>query len=56
MAEFKNIGQYSIYLTGSKATIKRVVKTDGKKYFITWYGNQIEVKRGTSGFYTVGTY
>lgn len=56
MAEIKNIGKYSIYLTGSKETIQRVVKTDGEKHFITWYGNLIEVKRGTSGFYTAEEY
>lgn len=55
----KSIGTYSIYLTGSRKTIRRSVKVDEEtnKCFIIWYGNLIEVERGIgSGFLTVEDY
>lgn len=52
----KRIGMMSIYLTGSRKTIERVVVSDGEKFFITWYGQLIEVKQGTHRFYTVLDY
>ena len=47
----KSIGTYEIYLTGSRKYTKRAVTTDGTKYFIKWYGNMVEVKRGYAGYF-----
>ncbi len=32
-----------VWLKGSRRKIERTVYTDGKKYFIKWYGEYIEV-------------
>ena len=53
----KSLGQYPVWLTGSRKTIRRTVRTDGTKYVIKWYGQDIEIKRSTGGlFSTVESY
>ena len=47
---------YQIYLTGSRKKIHRAVRSSGGKFYITYYGNQIEVLPGTYGFYTKEKY
>lgn len=45
-----------IYLTGSRKTIQRVVYKKDGLFYIKWYGEYIEVKKGTAGYYTVEPY
>ena len=56
----KSVGYDSIYLTGSKKTIRRSVKfnEENNKYYIVFYGNLIEVETTYSGygFRTVESY
>ena len=54
----KSIGNYPVYLTGSKKTVNRAVKTpDNEKFYIVWYGQLIEVVRGYAGYFkTVEAY
>lgn len=47
---------YEIYLTGSRKKIRRAVRSSGGKFYITYYGNQIEVLPGNYGFYTKEKY
>lgn len=55
--KMQNVGNYMIWLTGSRKTIKRAVYQDGTRYFIKWYGQIIEVARNASGaFYSVEEY
>ena len=52
-----NMGSYPIWFWGSRKTLPRVVKRIGSKYYVTWYGNQIEVERGINGhFRSVDSY
>lgn len=55
--DMQKLGQYNIWLTGSRKYTTRVVyrAKDGKKY-IVWYGNMIEVKYGARYYYTVEQY
>ena len=51
------MGVYSVYFIGSRITVNRVIFTDNQKFYVRWYGNLIEVKRGTGGYFqTVETY
>ena len=52
----KNMGKYSIYLTGSRKTIQRSVYEENGKYFIKFYGQYIEVVRNWSDYCTVEKY
>lgn len=52
----KNIGTYKVYLTGSKKTIKRAIYEQDGKTFCKWYGQMIEVLKGTNDYYTVEQY
>lgn len=47
----KNIGRYEIYLTGSRKWIWRSVLQDEGRLFVKWYGQMIEVVRGTANYY-----
>ncbi len=54
----KNFGSYTIYLSGSKTSIKRNVYYDEniEKYFIKFYGKMIEVRPSYCSFTTVEKY
>ena len=56
MKHIDTIGKDRVYLTGSRRTIERVICKNAGKFFIAWYGNMIEVKKGNSGYYTVEAY
>ena len=53
----ENLGQYTVYLTGTKKTIKRNIhkRNDGTCWII-FYRQWIEVKRGLNDYYTVESY
>ena len=52
-----NMGQYGVWLRGSRITVKRNVysktweKENITKYFVIWGGQTIEVERGMSGYF-----
>lgn len=52
----KNLGQYSVYLTGSRKTIKRCIYEQDGRTYIKWYGQIIEVVRGLYEYHTVEKY
>lgn len=53
----KNTGTNTVYLTGSKKYIDRVIWEDASgKLFVKWYGEMIAVERGEWCFYTVDAY
>ena len=54
--EKQNMGTCAIWLTGSKKRVQRVVYKIGGQFFVKWYGNMIEVKRGTHSFYSIEEY
>lgn len=56
MKHIDTIGKDRVYLTGSRRTIERVIHKEAGKFFVVWYGNMIEVKKGSSGYYTVEAY
>jgi len=51
-----NNGSYSIWLTGSRKTVRRCVWERNGKTYIKWYGDMVEVKRGAHSYYTVEEY
>lgn len=52
----KNLGQYKIWLTGSEKFVQRSVYEKDGKHYIKWYGQMIEVVRGTYDYTTVEAY
>ena len=53
----ENMGFYPIWFTGTRRTYSRTVYKKDDRFFVKWYGELIEVKRGESGnFYTVEEY
>lgn len=47
MKEFKY--QENIYMTGSHITVKRNIYEQDGLYYITWYGNKIQVEYDNYG-------
>lgn len=52
----KSLGKNPVWLTGSRKTVRRTVRTDGAKFYITWYGQVVEVKDSGNGYVTVDKY
>lgn len=45
-----------VWLIGSRKRITRSIYTDGCKFYVKWYGQYIEVRKGTCGYVTVEQY
>lgn len=47
-------GRYSVYLTGSRKHESRNVRYNPytERYFMTYYGKEVELTRGTSGYFS----
>lgn len=46
----------AVWMTGSRVKIRRVLYTDGSKYFVKWYGNLVEVKQIDDKWISVEAY
>ena len=50
----KKVTNGIICMSGSRKEIDRAIYTDGKKYFVKWYGQYIEVYNIHGGIVTSG--
>ena len=56
MKAYNSIGNYPIWMKGSRRTERRNVYEKDGRFFVKWYGELIEVNRDSSGFVTVEEY
>ena len=52
----KSLGDYAVWLRGSRKTIHRCIYTDGEKCYCIYYDQVIEVKHSTFDYVTVEAY
>lgn len=52
----RNLGQYRVWLKGSRKNIWRCVYEQDGKHYIKWCGQMIEVIRGLNDYVTVEEY